>query len=203
MMQMLHVASWAMDQPLYTTGYFGAGPADYLLQVSCAGSESSLDLCPHRGWGVHSCREREVVCEGCGLNQFTCASGGGCVPLSSVCDDHPLTVGTTAMKLNVVVSLNVLLGTVCLLALSVMVLVTALIQLIQLSVCSSIQFVWWVGVVLMKVVLRSTTRDSGALSVMMDGAGQMLMWCVGSLAMIEPFQHRMGLDRNHFQERFG
>ena len=37
------------------------------------------------------------------------------------------------------------------------------------------QFVWLVGVVLMKVVLRSTTRDSGALSVMMDGAGPMLM----------------------------
>jgi hypothetical protein len=51
--------------------------------------------------------------------QFTCASGGGCVPLSSVCDDHPLTVGTTAMKLNVVVSLNVMLGTVCLLYSSV------------------------------------------------------------------------------------
>ena len=33
----------------------------------------------------------------------------------------------------------------------------------------SIQFVWLVGVVLMKVVLRSTTRDSGALSVMMNG----------------------------------
>ena len=109
---------------------------------------------------------------GCGLNQFTCASGGGCVPLSSVCDDHPFDCQDNSDEINCgtyihtvwficfdpcvnyeverqrhntqvnylyvifsqVVSLNVLLGTVCLLAQSVMVLVTALIQLMKLSV---------------------------------------------------------------------
>jgi hypothetical protein len=55
-MQMLHVASWAMDQPLYTTGYFGAGPADYLLQVSC-GQRVRWTCVPTEG-GVSTAVER-------------------------------------------------------------------------------------------------------------------------------------------------
>jgi hypothetical protein len=69
--------------------------------------------------------------------------------------------------------------------LSVMVSVTALTPVMKrdVSIYLRPQFVWWVGVVLMKVVLRSTTRDSGELSVMMNGVLWKQEWCVGSLAM--------------------
>ncbi|NWZ10644.1 DMBT1 protein, partial [Agelaius phoeniceus] len=47
---------------------FGQGSGSiYLDYVSCAGWESSIFQCSHRGWGVHTCDHRKdagVVCSG-------------------------------------------------------------------------------------------------------------------------------------------
>jgi hypothetical protein len=44
----------------YTLSYFGSGIGKiWLDDVSCAGHESSLFLCIHRGMGIHNCHHRE------------------------------------------------------------------------------------------------------------------------------------------------
>ena len=49
-----------------SAAFFGRGSGDILLDdVSCSGSERSLDLCSHRGVGTHNCRHEEdagVIC---------------------------------------------------------------------------------------------------------------------------------------------
>ena len=46
--------------------HFGAGSGQiWLDNVNCAGSEDSIENCPHNGWGSHNCGHHEdasVVC---------------------------------------------------------------------------------------------------------------------------------------------
>ena len=46
--------------------HFGAGSGQiWLDDVNCAGSEDSIDNCPHNGWASHNCGHHEdasVVC---------------------------------------------------------------------------------------------------------------------------------------------
>ena len=50
------------------SAHFGQGRDHiWLDDVGCTGSESELELCPHRGVGTHNCNHREdagVVCDG-------------------------------------------------------------------------------------------------------------------------------------------
>ena len=46
--------------------HFGAGSGQiWLDNVNCAGSEDSIENCPHNGWGSHNCGHHEdasVIC---------------------------------------------------------------------------------------------------------------------------------------------
>ena len=48
------------------SAHFGAGSGEiWLDNVNCAGSEDSIENCPHNGWGSHNCGHGEdasVVC---------------------------------------------------------------------------------------------------------------------------------------------
>ena len=48
------------------SAHFGAGSGQiWLDDVNCAGSEDSIENCPHYGWGSHNCGHHEdasVVC---------------------------------------------------------------------------------------------------------------------------------------------
>ena len=48
------------------SAHFGAGSGQiWLDDVSCVGSEDSIENCPHNGWGSHNCDHNEdagVVC---------------------------------------------------------------------------------------------------------------------------------------------
>ena len=48
------------------SAHFGVGSGQiWLDDVSCAGSEDSIENCPHNGWGSHNCNHNEdagVVC---------------------------------------------------------------------------------------------------------------------------------------------
>ena len=45
----------------------------WLSNVNCLGNESSIDECPHPGWGIHNCghwEDASVVCEGIELSIY-------------------------------------------------------------------------------------------------------------------------------------
>ncbi len=60
----------------YSNGYVmgnrspGSGPI-WLEGVQCRGSETDIADCPHKSWGVHSCRHSEDVSVRCGRSPPT------------------------------------------------------------------------------------------------------------------------------------
>ena len=70
------------------SAHFGAGSGQiWLDNVNCAGSEDSIENCPHNGWGSHDCNHYEDAGVGC-LSKLH-VIGSKHVP-----DNFPLTLGS-------------------------------------------------------------------------------------------------------------